>query len=503
MPVWSWEDRRLIMLPVPKPGEQRIIVRGGGGGGSGGGGGGVTDHAMLTNLDYAGSGHTGFEASGTAASTIAAHLADPNPHPQYLFVSDYNPITDHGALSGLGDNDHPQYLLAASYTAADVLAKLLTVDGAGSGLDADLLDGQSSAYYFPTASFVPPGSTTQVLYNAAGAWGADAGLTYDAVNDALTVAGRVITPLIRPASDSTTAVRVQNAAGANDVIVVDTTNRRLGVGVTPVAPFHMIGALGEMRIATSATDATQKSARLTISHYTNAEEPLAGFIATSDSVDNTVLYGGGSGLANAATQMIFYTAANNTTTTGTAVMYIRVTGVFFGGTTPATAWVDMAASTTARASSRTRAGVRPTTPNAGDSWDDGATVFYQVNGTSGSVVNSLKLERGSTNTPGTGFGLAILAQLESSTTETRDAGRLIWKWDVSTDASRASIVQATAYYTSTERPCITWGANSSVALLSFYDVTTPIARQVLATGVSATVDDVITALQALGLVKQS
>lgn len=38
-------------------------------------------------------------------------------------------------------------LPSASYTAADVLAKLLTVDGAGSGIDADLLDGQSSNYY--------------------------------------------------------------------------------------------------------------------------------------------------------------------------------------------------------------------------------------------------------------------------------------------------------------------------------------------------------------------
>lgn len=36
-------------------------------------------------------------------------------------------------------------LASASYTAADVLSKLLTVDGAGSGLDADLLDGISSA----------------------------------------------------------------------------------------------------------------------------------------------------------------------------------------------------------------------------------------------------------------------------------------------------------------------------------------------------------------------
>ena len=38
-------------------------------------------------------------------------------------------------------------LNSSAYTAADVLAKLLTVDGAASGLDADLLDGQSSAYY--------------------------------------------------------------------------------------------------------------------------------------------------------------------------------------------------------------------------------------------------------------------------------------------------------------------------------------------------------------------
>ena len=38
-------------------------------------------------------------------------------------------------------------LPASSYTAADILAKIKTVDGSGSGLDADLLDGQSSAHY--------------------------------------------------------------------------------------------------------------------------------------------------------------------------------------------------------------------------------------------------------------------------------------------------------------------------------------------------------------------
>ena len=38
-------------------------------------------------------------------------------------------------------------LLSSSYTAADVLAKLITVDGAGTTLDADLLDGQQGSYY--------------------------------------------------------------------------------------------------------------------------------------------------------------------------------------------------------------------------------------------------------------------------------------------------------------------------------------------------------------------
>lgn len=40
-----------------------------------------------------------------------------------------------------------KYLLKTSYTAADVLSKLLTVDGSSSGLDADLLDGKQGDDY--------------------------------------------------------------------------------------------------------------------------------------------------------------------------------------------------------------------------------------------------------------------------------------------------------------------------------------------------------------------
>lgn len=44
-------------------------------------------------------------------------------------------------------NDIAAKLDSSAYTAADVLAKLITVDGAGTGLDADLLDGQQGSYY--------------------------------------------------------------------------------------------------------------------------------------------------------------------------------------------------------------------------------------------------------------------------------------------------------------------------------------------------------------------
>lgn len=57
-----------------------------------------------------------------------------------------------GASSGLDadlldGNDSSFFLAASSYTAADVLTKIKTVDGAGSGLDADTLDALDSSYF--------------------------------------------------------------------------------------------------------------------------------------------------------------------------------------------------------------------------------------------------------------------------------------------------------------------------------------------------------------------
>jgi len=62
-------------------------------------------------------------------------------------------------------------LASSSYTAADVLTKIKTVDGAGSGLDADTLDGQQGTYYQPASSAL----TTSTSF------GGDVSGTYNAI----------------------------------------------------------------------------------------------------------------------------------------------------------------------------------------------------------------------------------------------------------------------------------------------------------------------------------
>ncbi len=85
-----------------------------------------------------------------------------------------------GSGSGLDadllDGQHGNYYLpAASYTAGDVLAKLVGVDGAGSGLDADLLDGQQGAYYLPAAAY----TAGDVLAKLIGVDGSGSGIDAD------------------------------------------------------------------------------------------------------------------------------------------------------------------------------------------------------------------------------------------------------------------------------------------------------------------------------------
>ena len=86
------------------------------------------------------------EASATADQTNAEIRAAVEA------ASDSNVFTDadHSKLDGI------EASATADQTAAQILTAIKTVDGAGSSLDADLLDGQSGAHY------------RVAIYNAAG-----------------------------------------------------------------------------------------------------------------------------------------------------------------------------------------------------------------------------------------------------------------------------------------------------------------------------------------------
>lgn len=83
-------------------------------------------------------------------------------------------FTDSRAVTALGPSLALK-LNTSAYTAADVLSKLLTVDGAGSGLDADLLDGISSAGFVAASAY----TATDVLSKLLTVDGTGSGLDAD------------------------------------------------------------------------------------------------------------------------------------------------------------------------------------------------------------------------------------------------------------------------------------------------------------------------------------
>jgi hypothetical protein len=359
---------------------------------------------------------------------------------------------------------------------------------AGDDAKAITYDHSTQVFVYAAASAVPGGSTAQVQYNNAGAFAGDAGMTYDAANDRLTVAGGLVVPSMRPELDGPTALQLQNAAGTA-VVTVDTTNNALLLpGMTNLAQ-----AFSGFEIA--APDGTKlvsfqgikDNGGKTTSFYSNNRRysdgnwSAVGHDATRPGITHFMIDNIWS-LWTFAANSIDPVFVLNVSTTG---LRIDPVGALVYPPPNSTAHLELAGSTTARASLRIRSGTAPTAPNDGDMWNDGNAYTVMVNGTN------------AVNTDG---GLSVWMQ---SSLQARNVGRLLWQYTDKTDATRVTKGALTAYYQSTERKAIHWSADASGPLLSFGAVTTPIATPVLATGASATPDDIIQVLQNLGLVKQS
>lgn len=127
----------------------------------------------------------------------------------------------------------------ATYTAADVLTKIKTVDGSGSGLDADLLDGLSSAAF---------AQLTGATFSG--------GVTAPSVTTTPPTVG--VTPVyaVTPVSGTNFAIRYN----ANTIEIADTTNGHTlmifysaGVGTVGIG-MNDDGTLRQAQIFTGTTD---------------------------------------------------------------------------------------------------------------------------------------------------------------------------------------------------------------------------------------------------------
>jgi hypothetical protein len=114
----------------------------------------------------------------------------------------------------------------------------------------------------------------------------------------------------------------------------------LGIGTSsPDAKLHVIGSAdnGTIRIGSSTTNSTTKFGSFSCEHFTNSEEPVSVLTLQNTSTDNIIRIGGGFSSMNAATQIQFYTTANNTTVSGTERMRLDSSGNLGLGVTPS-AW---------------------------------------------------------------------------------------------------------------------------------------------------------------------
>ncbi|MBP7760166.1 hypothetical protein KA093_00010 [Candidatus Saccharibacteria bacterium] len=117
-----------------------------------------------------------------------------------------------------------------------------------------------------------------------------------------------VTPAVRAAVDSTTALKIQNAAGSTDIVTVDTTNSRIGIGTT-AAPTTTLQVSVNNTVTSNPQLLLEQSGSgdASVQIKTNAESWLLG----ADTSDNSTFKINSSLSANTTTPF-------GNTTTGTA-----------------------------------------------------------------------------------------------------------------------------------------------------------------------------------------
>ena len=151
---------------------------------------GTAAHPVFSFSEHAG---TGFYRKSDGSVGLSVDGTEVGSFPASFFIG----ITEHHNAT---DNPHnvtaaqAGALPATSYTAADILAKLLTVDGTGSGIDADLLDGAHKSDFVQTTRNIATGDGL----TGGGALSADVAIGVDYASQAQAEAGTDNTTVLTP-----------------------------------------------------------------------------------------------------------------------------------------------------------------------------------------------------------------------------------------------------------------------------------------------------------------
>lgn len=174
------------------------------------------------------------------------------------------------------------------YTASDVLTKIKTVDGTGSGLDADLLDGNDSSYFATASGLSGHAGRTD---NPHSVTKAQVGLSsVDNTADS--------TKNVLSATKLATARTINGVAfdGTADITVADSTKAPLtGIGASGTWGINITGNAATATTATTASNATKLN---------NVAEDV-------DATANTIVKRDGNGYIKG---VYFHTTAADTTT---------------------------------------------------------------------------------------------------------------------------------------------------------------------------------------------
>lgn len=363
-------------------------------------------------------------------------------------------VTDHGALTGLSDDDHSQYLLAT---------------GARTG----------------------------------------------ASSQAQTFTSGIIGPTWKPASDSTTALQLQNAAGTA-ILTVDTTNGRIGIGTTAPSGALQINVAGEnpkMRITNKSVLFSRDFADASPTFGVGIEgtSTLNGGLRLS-SLYGVYAYQNATMLFSATTSEIAFTSSAISFSDGSGG--VNMIGAVMRGTNhlglqtadnrfTVTIKQNSNASGTANVLNvQTQSGgAALSVDHLGKTGIGTAAPGTLIHGLLSSAatnasVNVLTIGHNSTGTAANGFGAGQAFTLATSTTADQSAARIQVLWSDATHATRKADLVLTAYDSGGEREGLRIRGNGSAAAIGFFG-TAPAERP---TGVAVSAAGIHAALVTLGLI---